>query len=178
MYQFKSLTFGLATAPRVYQNSVAPCSDDEKDRHAYSCQLGSTLVMAQTREILKSHMQTIYRWVTDIEFQVGSQCFWEPLQAIDFLRFLVHSTTMKIIRQRKRSRRWWRNANTQSTRDQWWLDTWPTQFGCFHQQHWQSVWHPPYDFCTLKCCPWPLQIGLIVAPVDNILIPFIDKLPR
>ena len=53
--------------------------------------------MAQSAQILKLHMQTLARELQALGFKLNQKkCVWEPVQAIEFLGFLVNSKTMKI----------------------------------------------------------------------------------
>ena len=59
--------------------------------------LDNMLVMAQSAERLMSHMQTLARELQALSFKLNhKKCVWEPVQAIEFLGFLVNSKTMKI----------------------------------------------------------------------------------
>ena len=59
--------------------------------------LDDILVMAQTVETLKSHMQTLARELQALGFKLNhKKCVSEAVQAIEFLGFLVNSKTMKI----------------------------------------------------------------------------------
>ena len=68
--------------------------------------LDDILVMAQTVETLKSHMQTLARESQALGFKLNhKKCVWEAVQAIKFLGFLVNSKKKKKICQRRRFRR-------------------------------------------------------------------------
>ena len=59
--------------------------------------LDDILVMAQSPDMLKSHMQTLARELQALDFKLNhKKCVWEPVQAIVFLGFLVNSKTMEI----------------------------------------------------------------------------------
>ena len=98
IYQFRSLPFGLATAPRVFTKILRPFV--ARMRMTGLCiivYLDDIMVMAQSAEILKSHMQTLARELQAVGFKLNhKKCVWEPVQVIEFLVFLVNSKTMKI----------------------------------------------------------------------------------
>ena len=80
-----------------YKDSAAPFSNDEKTGTRIIVYLDNILVMAQTVETLKSHMQTLDRELQALGFKLNhKKCVWEAVQAIKLLGFLVNSKTMKI----------------------------------------------------------------------------------
>ena len=59
--------------------------------------LDDILVMAQSVETLKSHIQTLTRELQALGLKLNhKKCVWEAVQVIEFLGFLVNSKTIKI----------------------------------------------------------------------------------
>ena len=98
IYRFRSLPFGLATAPRVFTKILRPLvARMRMTGLRIIVYLDDMLVMAQSAERLMSHMQTLARELQALGFKLNhKKCVWEPVQAIEFLGFLVNSKTMKI----------------------------------------------------------------------------------
>ena len=97
-YQFKSLTFGLATAPRTFTKLLRPVAVEMRRKGVRLIMyLDDTLVMAQTRESLKEHLSQMASVLQSLGFTLNQQkCVWEPTRRIEFLGFIVDSETQVI----------------------------------------------------------------------------------
>jgi len=89
-YRFQSLPFGLAAAPRVFTKILCPLAAKMRLGIRVIFYLDNILVLSQSKELLKSHMESL-------GFKLNlKKCAWAPSQVIDFLGFLIDSTTMKL----------------------------------------------------------------------------------
>ena len=97
-YQFKSLPFGLATAPRTFTKLLRPVAAEMRRKGVrLVLYLDDILVMAQTREGLKEHRSQIASVLQSLGFTLNQQkCVWEPTRRIEFLGFIVDSETQMI----------------------------------------------------------------------------------
>ena len=97
-YQFKSLPFGLATAPRTFTKLLRPVAAEMRRKGVrLVLYLDDILVMAQTREGLKEHLSQIASVLQSLGFTLNQQkCVWEPTRRIEFLGFIVDSETQMI----------------------------------------------------------------------------------
>ena len=95
IYWFRSLPFGLATAPRVFTKILRPLA-------AMMRKTGTRIVVFTWMIYWSWHRQWRYRSHICRELQAlgfklnHKKCVWEAVQAIEFLGFLVNSETMKI----------------------------------------------------------------------------------
>ena len=94
-YQFKSLPFGLATAPQTFTKLLQSVAVEMKRKGGCLIMyLDNTLVMAQS---LKEHLSQIALVLQSLGFTLNQQkCVWEPTHRIEFLEFIVDSKTQLI----------------------------------------------------------------------------------
>ena len=97
-YRFRSLPFGLATAPRVFTKILRPLAAMvRKMAIRIIIYLDDILIMAQTKELLTSHMEILAWELQELGFKLNHRkCVWKPAQVIEFLGFLINSETMTI----------------------------------------------------------------------------------
>ena len=93
IYEFKSLPFGLATAPITFTKLLRPVV-------AYLRQQGVRLVvylddillMADTQDLLQQHLQITMSQLTDLGFMLNlKKCVLTPCRRLEFLGFIVDS---------------------------------------------------------------------------------------
>ncbi len=98
IYEFKSLPFGLATAPITFTKLLRPVV-------AYLRQQGVRLVvylddillMAETPELLQQHIQLTMSLLTDLGFILNlKKCVLTPCRRLEFLGFIVDSLTFSL----------------------------------------------------------------------------------
>ena len=92
-YQFRSLPFGLATAPRTFTKVLRPVMSHLRCMGIrLIVYLDDILVLSQSAEIFRAHMCTVAQVLESLGFRLNmSKCEWEPIQLIEFLGFLVDS---------------------------------------------------------------------------------------
>ena len=97
-YQFKSLPFGLATAPRTFTKVLHPVVSHLRSMGIrLIIYLDNILILSQSAETLRAHMSTVAQKLESLGFRLNtSKCEWEPTQLIEFLGFLVDSLPMKL----------------------------------------------------------------------------------
>ena len=97
-YQFKTLPFGLATAPRTFTKLLAPVITELRSRGLrLIIYLDDILLMASSPDILKSHSQMLMQLLQELGFILNlKKCVLQPTQEIEFLGFLVNSNTLSI----------------------------------------------------------------------------------
>ena len=88
-YQFKSLPFGLATAPGVYTKILRPLAAKlRKQGICIIIYLDVILIMAQTKDLLRSHMGILAQELESLGFKSNhNKCVWTPTQTIEYLGF-------------------------------------------------------------------------------------------
>ena len=98
IYEFKSLPFGLATAPITFTKLLRPVV-------AYLRQQGVRLVvylddillMADTQELLQQHLQLTMSQLTDLGFMLNlKKCILTPCRRLEFLGFIVDSLAFSL----------------------------------------------------------------------------------
>ena len=97
-YQFKSLPFGLATAPRTFTKIMKPVVTQMRNRGVrLIVYLDDILILAQSAQLLRTNMKMVAQMLESLGFKLNlKKCEWEPSQSIEFLGFLVNSMTMTI----------------------------------------------------------------------------------
>ena len=101
-YQFRSLPFGLATAPRTFTKILRPVVSQLRSMGIrLIIYLDDILILFQSAETLRDHMHIIAQKLESLGFRVNmNKCEWELTQLIDFLGFLLDSlstcTCMKL----------------------------------------------------------------------------------
>jgi hypothetical protein len=97
-YQFKSLPFGLATAPRTFTKVLRPVVSHLRSMGIrLIIYLDDILILSQSAETLRAHMRTVAQQLECLGFRLNmKKCEWEPTQLIEFLGFLVDSVSMKL----------------------------------------------------------------------------------
>lgn len=97
-YQFKSLPFGLATAPRVFTKILRPLAAKlRKQGIRIVIYLDDILIMAQSKDLLRSHMRVLAHELECLGFKLNqNKCVWTPTQTIEYLGFLINSVKMTI----------------------------------------------------------------------------------
>lgn len=97
-YQFKSLPFGLATAPRTFTKLMKPIVSEMRNMGVrLIVYLDDILILAQSPELLKTHMEMMAQRLESLGFKLNNgKCEWEPSQLVEFLGFLVNSLSMRI----------------------------------------------------------------------------------
>ena len=97
-YQFRSLPFGLATAPRTFTKLMKPMVIQMRNRGVrLIVYLDDILILAQSTQLLRAHMKMVAQMLESLGFKLNlKKCEWEPSQCIEFLGFLVNSTAMTI----------------------------------------------------------------------------------
>ena len=97
-YQFRSVPFGLATAPRTFTKLMKPMVIQMRNRDVrLIVYLDDILILAQSTQLLRAHMKMVAQMLESLGFKLNlKKCEWEPSQCIEFLGFLVNSTSMTI----------------------------------------------------------------------------------
>ena len=82
-FQFKSLPFGLATAPRVFSKLLQPLAAQMKKMGIRMIiYLDDTLILADSLTMLKKHMEPVAQELRALGFTINlKRCIWEPNHA-------------------------------------------------------------------------------------------------
>lgn len=97
-FQFKSLPFGLVTAPRVFTKLLRPVAAKLRLQVLLLIvYLDDILIMEDSPTKLKKHAQLLVTQLQDLDFVLNTKKnVWKPSQLIRFLGFLVDSKTMSL----------------------------------------------------------------------------------
>lgn len=97
-YEFQTLPFGLASAPRVFTKILRPVAATMRKKGIrLIVYLDDTLVLAQSQTTLKKHIASVAETLCNLGFTLNhKKSVLEPTQSIEFLGFIVNSLTMSI----------------------------------------------------------------------------------
>ena len=98
IYEFKSLPFGLASAPLAFTKLLRPVVAFLRQRGVrLVVYLDDILLMAETPELLQQHLQLTTSLLTDLGFLLNlKKCILTPCRRIEFLGFIVDSLTFSL----------------------------------------------------------------------------------
>ena len=85
-YRFKSLPFGLATAPRVFTKILRPLAAKVRSMEIrVFFYLEDFLVLAENTDLLRIHMETLASMIQDLVFYLNwKKSEWELTQKLEF----------------------------------------------------------------------------------------------
>ena len=97
-YQFRSLPFGLASAPRTFTKLLCPVAAEMRSRGIrIIIYLDDILVLASSKSQLTEDLASVARQLEELGFTLNrKKCIWSPTQIIEFLGFIVNSLAMTI----------------------------------------------------------------------------------
>lgn len=98
MYEFKSLPFGLATAPITFTKLLRPVVAFLRQQGVrLVVYLDDILLMAETQELLQQHLRLTMSLLTDLGFMLNlKKCVLTPCRRLEFLGFIVDSLAFSL----------------------------------------------------------------------------------
>jgi len=107
MWEFACLPFGLASAPRVFTEIMKPVVGMlHKMGVRLIVYLDDILIMAESKQLANRHAQLVFSTLENLGFVVNyEKSVMIPSPVMEFLCFLVDSTTMTLALPRKKVRK-------------------------------------------------------------------------
>ena len=98
-FEFQTLPFGLASAPRIFTKLLRPVTAAMRRKGIrLLVYLDDILVMAEGRETLRRHLSEVAETLSKLGFVINTKkSIFEPTQEIEFLGFIVDSKTMHLL---------------------------------------------------------------------------------
>ena len=98
VYQINRLPFGLSSAPWVFTKSTRPVIATLRELRLHMIiYIGNILIVAETESLLRDHIMGVVYLLENLGFVINHpKSQLTPTQEIEFLGFVVHSTTMEL----------------------------------------------------------------------------------